>query len=439
MARTQTVTMRAYMHVALGAFLLAASTGVLLRFGLFQGMPAWAQNYGAVRHAHSHLMYFGWATLAIMAMIWRLLPHWTQAPLPRGVQWQMSATSVMALLSFPAFWSNGYGLTQIGSASLPLGSMISGRNGLTWLAFVWLYVRATAHLATRPLPVQLWDWAIVLLLLAFAGGLGLVALVVLDAMSLFLQQIMLHLFLDLFATGWFTLALLGLLWGWIGNSHELPTWLPTQSLALFVAPTFFLGISPAFVPTSIFWISASANGGAALLLLWHIGALCRRRAHMPILARFGLLALFLQVLMAFVLLWPGIWQWSAGTQLRIFYLHNLLLGWLSSSLLGLAAVLWFPLMQPWQRRIQHVWLGGVGLMLLALLSLGIDATRFTFPAILWLQLAAWCSVSVAGSIGAFAWHAFWYNRKLPPASQGLRIVAAQPVKQEIPPECKVET
>ena len=433
MDRTQTVPMRTYMQLAIGALFLAASTGVLLRFGIFQGMPAWAENFGAVRHAHSHLMYFGWATLAIMAMIWRLLPHWTQAPLPRGVGWQMSLTSIMALLSFPAFWSNGYGLTEIGSLSLPLGSMVSGLNGLTWIAFVWLYVRATAHLATRPLPVQLWDWAIVLLLLAFAGGLGLIALVVLDAMSMFLQQIMLHLFLDLFAAGWFTLALLGLLWGWLGNTHEFPQWLPTQSLALFVAPTFFLGISPAFVPTPIFWVSASANCGAALLLLWHMRALWQRRAHMPALARYGLLALFVQALMAFVLLWPGIWHWSAGTQLRVFYLHNLLLGWISSSLLGLASALWFPLTQPWQQRIHSLWLGGVGLLLLTLLALGINATRFTFSAILWLQIAAWSSVIVAGSIGAFAWHAIWSNRQLPAASHGLQIVAAQPLRQKIPP------
>lgn len=394
--------MRTMMRVALGAFLLAALTGVLLRFGLFWGMPSWAQNFGAVRHAHSHLMYFGWATLAIMAMIWRLLPQWTQRPLPRWVGWQMCMTAVLALLSFPAFWSNGYGLTQVGTASLPLGSMFAGLNGLMWLCFAILYARVTAHLELRPLPVQLWDWAILLLLLAFAGALGLVVLVALDLTSAFLQQAMLHLFLELFATGWFTLALLGLLWAWVGQQYPFPTRLPTMTLALLLAPTFWLGVNPALVPAHIFWVSAGANVGAAILLAWHLHALWQRRDALPILARFALLALGVHLAIALALLWPGLWQWSAGTQLRIFYLHNLLLGWVSSGLLGMATALWFPLPQLWQRWLRVAWVGGVGSMLLALLGVGV------FPVVgagIWLRLAAWSSVIIVGSIGGFTWYA----------------------------------
>ncbi|MCS6826625.1 MAG: hypothetical protein NZ553_08445, partial [Caldilinea sp.] len=58
---------RVFLSLALAALTLAAWTGVLMRFGMIYGMPAWAQNFGAVRHAHSHLMYFGWVTLALMA------------------------------------------------------------------------------------------------------------------------------------------------------------------------------------------------------------------------------------------------------------------------------------------------------------------------------------------------------------------------------------
>ncbi|RLT35929.1 MAG: hypothetical protein DWI57_15300, partial [Chloroflexi bacterium] len=157
---------RPYLSIALFALVLAASTGFLLRFGLGWGMPAWAANYTAIRHAHSHLMYFGWATLALMALIWHFLSGYTGRGLPRGVHWQMGITAVLALLSFPAFWVNGYGLTQIGSASLPLGAMISTLNGLTWFHFAWLYRRVSRMLTHRSLPVQLWDWAILLLLLS---------------------------------------------------------------------------------------------------------------------------------------------------------------------------------------------------------------------------------------------------------------------------------
>ncbi len=180
---------RIFLSIALAALTLAAWTGVLMRFGMIYGMPAWAQNFGAVRHAHSHLMYFGWVTLALMALIWAELPALTGRPLPRGVTGQMTVTAVLALLSFPAFWSNGYGLTAIGNARLPLGSMAATLNGLTWFLFIALYVRATRGLRERPLPIQLWDWALALMGLASVGALGLVGMVMANVREPLLQQI----------------------------------------------------------------------------------------------------------------------------------------------------------------------------------------------------------------------------------------------------------
>jgi hypothetical protein len=391
--------MRRYMLIALFALLVAASSGTLLRFGLVSGLPAWAQNYTAIRHAHSHLMYFGWGTLGIMALIWHFLPRITNQPLTTSVYHLMNITAVLALLSFPAFWINGYGPTQVGPVSLPLGSMISGMNGLTWIAFAILYRRATINLRVRPLPVQLWDWAIVLLIMACSGAFGLVILIVLDHPSHFLQQAMLHLFLDLFATGWFMLALLGLLWAWIGRQTTLPEYLPTGSVALFLAPTFFLGIAPVLVPEHIYWVSAVANVIAAVLLAWHALALWRYRMYLPLLARFGLILLGVQLMIALVLLWPGLWRWSGGTQLRVFYMHNLLLGWLSSVLLGLALVLWFPLTQRWRGLLAAGWVGGVSVMLIALLGVGMISVVFVLPASLWLHVAAWSTIPILGSIG----------------------------------------
>src|SRR5512134_1509090 len=182
----------AFWAVALFCLALAASTGVLLRFGLLYGMPPWAQNYAATRHAHSHLMYFGWVTLALMIFIWDAVTRYTGRPLPRGAAWQLAATSLAAILSFPAFWQNGYGLTQVGPARLPLGSMVSTFNGLAWFWFIGLYVKATWRLPARPQPMRLWDCALALLLLASAGAAGLVGMVVTHAENPLLQQLFLH-------------------------------------------------------------------------------------------------------------------------------------------------------------------------------------------------------------------------------------------------------
>ncbi|MCB0159277.1 MAG: hypothetical protein KDD83_14165 [Caldilineaceae bacterium] len=339
-------------------------------------------------------MYFGWVTLGLMALIWHFLPGLTGRPRPRGVGVQMTATAVSALLSFPAFWINGYGTTAVGGADLPLGAMVSGLNGILWLVFAILYRQMTRGLPRRPLPIQLWDWAIVLLLVAFGGALGLVSIVVAGSGSLALQQLFLHLFLDLFAVGWFSLGVLGLLWAWIGEDAGLPRWLPSQSLALCIAPTFLLGISPVLVPDRLFWIAAVANLAAAAMLAWHVLALWQRRAYLPAMARFGLLLLAVHLVSALLVLWPGFWQWSGGTQLRVFYLHNFLLGWVSSALLGLVIVLQAASTATAIRMATAAWIGTSSVMLLALLSVGL-VQIVPVSAIILLRIVAWSSIGPA--------------------------------------------
>lgn len=385
---------RRFVMLAVAALVLAAWTGVLMRFGMVYGFPTWAQNYGAMRHAHSHLMYFGWVTLALFALIWTDLPRHTGRSLPRGVGVQMALTAGLAFLSFPAFWANGYGLTTIGSARLPLGAMVATFNGLTWFFFVALYMRATRGLAVRPLAVQLWDWALALLLLAALGAVGLVALVVTGAEQPFLQQLFLHQFLDLFAVGWFGLALLGVLWSHI----DVPArgWLPTFSLALLLTPTFLLGVSPALLPASLFWVAALANGGAAILLGLHGFHLWRRRGMLPPLAWLAGAGFVTVLAVAALLLWPGVWQEYAGGQMRIFYLHTLLLMWVSTALVGLLQMRWLPA-HALMRWANLLWAAGVLVMVAALLGLGL-APQLGMPQLFWLQVAAWGSLGVA--IGA---------------------------------------
>lgn len=389
-----TTALRFYAFVALFCLALAASTGVLLRYGMIYGMPAWALNYAAVRHAHSHLMYFGWGTLGIMTLIWSMLPELTGRRLPRGVHVQMALTCILSVLSFPAFWLNGYGTTTVGSLELPLGSMAAAINGLPWFLFMFLYARATWRVPNRPLALQLWDWASLLLLLASMGATAVGMQVALGIDSAVLRDAALHLFLDVFAVGWFTLAMLGLLWAWLRTRVGAPGWLPTQSMAILLGITFVLGMSPAVTPPSVFWIAAIANAAAALLLARHVHALWLRRQHLPALVWFALAALAIDIIVAFVILIPGIWRWSAGTQLRVFFLHTLLLGWMSSALLGLMldALLGWP--RSALRWLSWVWIVGVGSMLAALLGLGLSQFLAVAP-VTWLKLAAASSIAPA--------------------------------------------
>jgi hypothetical protein len=101
-----------------------------------------------------------------------------------------------------------------------------------------------------------------------------------------------------------------------------------------------------------------------------------------------------------VVIWPGVWRWSAGTQLRIFFLHNFLLGWVSSTLLAILLP-HDPQMRWGQGVITVVWIGAVTTMLAALLGVGF--LQFNpVPAVTWFWLAAWSSIPLAG-IALWVW------------------------------------
>jgi hypothetical protein len=193
-----------------------------------------------------------------------------------------------------------------------------------------------------------------------------------------------------------------------------------MSLALVLAPSFVLGISPALVPPHLFWLAAVANTVAAVLLAVHAYRyLAASRVFAPRGARggsrlpglhllaFGALAVIIAI--AFVLLLPGIWANNGSGPLRIFYLHDLLLGWVSSALLILIDVR-FALV-PWaglRRGAYVLWEPGVAVMLAALLGLGLTGV-VPLPALTLLQVAAWASVPVAAAavlllLGALAAH-----------------------------------
>ena len=382
---------RQYAFLAILILVLAGSTGALLRFALVYGMPP---GWGLIRnvvHAHSHTM-FGWTMLALTALIWQQLPGITGKPLPRGVRWQMLATFIFSLLQLPAFWPNGYGVTEIGSARLPLGAISAGLAGLTWFWFMGLYAWHVRDVEHPPLALRLWNWAVVLLLISSLSAMAEPVLLALKVENAFLKEVFLHLFLDLFTSGWLLLGILGALWAHLGKESSPQGWLPVASLALLIIPTFLLGMSPDLLTPALYWVAAGANLVVAVFLALYVRQLIIRLNQLPRLVRFGLVGLLVQIGAAALMLIPAVWRWGVGA-LRIYYLHDLLLLWASSALLGLLLARFGRTRPRLLRWVEGLWVMGVGVMWLALLAGGftpwLPVGGRTF-----LLIAAWASVII---------------------------------------------
>ncbi|HBY94193.1 MAG TPA: hypothetical protein DEP84_09560 [Chloroflexi bacterium] len=326
---------------ALGVFLLAGSTGALNRFWLAYGFPAGLQ-FVNVRHAHSHLMYFGWVTPALMALIaTRLPPLIGRTPSP-WIRRTIGATLGLALLAYPPFLLFGYSVAEIGGRRLPLSVITASLNILAWYTFIALYLRTTWGVP-RSRPFRLWDAALAFQVLASMGAWGRGVLVGLKVTDPFLTDAAVYLFLDLFSDGWFMLALLGL------AAAEYPVLSSSSGrwamrLVIFGLPvTFLLGVPVSLVPTAVRLVAGLGGILVALGLLGGIWVLWPAVSRRPGTTwRVPLVFLGIKALAEFGIAVPSVALWAEQVGLRISYLHWLLLGFVTLGVLAAAKDAWGP-------------------------------------------------------------------------------------------------
>jgi hypothetical protein len=179
-----------------------------MRFGMIHGYPAGLQ-FVNVRHAHSHLMYFGWVTPALMGLIAAWLPQISGRPLSPRFRWVMGATIIAALLAYLAFIQYGYQPAEFGDRRLPLSVIAATLNMLAWYAYAILYYTATRGVP-RNRALRFWDAALIFMMLASLGAWGVAVVSRLGIEDPFWPVALTHMFLDLFSEGWMVLAVLGL-------------------------------------------------------------------------------------------------------------------------------------------------------------------------------------------------------------------------------------
>lgn len=349
-------------RAALAAFVLAGATGAGYRLAVFVGFHGLDPTN--VRHAHSHLMFFSWVTPALMLLLLAHLPP-SRTGLQTGrrtMRRAALASLVLGFASYPPFLLYGYGVAHIGALRMPLSVIASTANMLAWYVFAASYVRATrGHARTRPL--RLWDAAVGLLVVSTFGAWLLGLLQMRGGATEFALAAALHLFVHLFAEGWFVLALLGVLHAQYpvkdaasGRMADLGTALAAWALPL----TFLLGVRVALVPADLRAIAGAAGvvvaAGLALhgLALWRAGA-----------PRLPLAFLLVRSAMLAAASFPAVARWGEGMGLRILFLHVMLLGFVSVGIVEAARRAWGDAATPARRAFAL----GVALLVASLVPL----------------------------------------------------------------------
>jgi hypothetical protein len=301
--------------------MLAAGAGILMRFGLLTGLP-FGLLHGDVRHAHSHLMFFGWITPVLMLLLLNL----QQKPLGTAARSILVLTLLAALSSFLPFLLSGYRFTSVAGHALPLSMITSGLNGVAWYAFSVLYLLRMR--GVRLTPVN--RYFLVALGLLFISSLGAVALAGVGMLKggPVLTASLATFFLDLFAEGWFGVALLGIAHARRPAAARQPAvragllllgiGLPLRSLAELLLANGLTVFAPLVATGSLL---------AGLGLLASLGPLWRELLLQKLSlwhVSLGLLAV--KGVVDVALSGPGFAAWSDAAGLRVFYLHAYLLG-----------------------------------------------------------------------------------------------------------------
>ncbi len=321
---------------ALFFFILAAFTGALFRYGAIYGVP-WGLHLDNIRHAHSHLMYFGWVTPALMAFMAAYVEGRSSRGGMSGFRRVVLAILILSVFVYIPFLLYGYKPAPVGEARIPFSVIFSTLHIFAWYAFVGLYWRHTRGMP-RTQALRLWDAATVFLVVASLGAWGRAVLAAFKVTDPFWASAMVHLFLDVFSDGWLVLGVLGLVHALHDVPDEKAGRVADGSLYLFwlgVPLAFLLGMPLDLVPPTL---RTLAGVGGALLAFGLFGQLWVLRDARE--WRLPLILLAIDSVATLGLAFTPVARWGESMGLRILYLHVLLLGFVSMSLWRAAEYVW---------------------------------------------------------------------------------------------------
>lgn len=325
-------TYQSIWQLSLGSFVLAALTGFLYRLGMLYPLPGFLDLVN-IRHAHSHLMFFNWVSPPLMAWMVSLLDIHSENPINhRKYKICLYTMLVLGILAYPFFLLYGYGSVSIGSADLPIAAILSGLIMLTWYGFAYLYFRDRKN-SDESLPLSIFDGALVALLISSLGAWGVSVFQFSGTHNPLVSSALTHFFLSVFTEGWAVLGVMGVIWSYHENLEISfnSGWL-WKPLLLGTMLLFPLSLNQSLV-TPMMMVSAKAGLLLVVLTLsLHLYHFVIKKIYPGFIWGFILTLLGIKIVFQFIALLPlDIWPGVHG--LRILYLHLLLLGFVSLTLI----------------------------------------------------------------------------------------------------------
>lgn len=334
----------AYAGAFLGVTLLS---GVWLRSAFVQPGVLGRFSFGNLLHAHSHLAFFGWAAMALFALLA------AAAGMRRSALLRTHAhlTGVASAAAFLGFLHSGYTGYTIAIAALHV---------LLWAVFAFAVGPALGR--ARPSERRFYRGALAFLLLAGAGAMLPGLLMARGVADAWLNQLAVQTFLTPFLAGWLVLGAMGAVYARTPRARWA---MPVFGLTLAGALPSLLLHTTAAPPAA--WLLGIGRAGTLLLgvaaLLFALDVLGTSRRTVPLLRLAGVAAAgkgVAEVLAALGVALPLL----ASRNVGVAYLHLVLLGLLTPVLLaavyGLEAA---------ARRVA-VYTAGLATMLGALAALG---------------------------------------------------------------------
>ncbi|MDZ7657722.1 MAG: hypothetical protein U5J89_00385 [Fodinibius sp.] len=311
---------------------MAGLTGFLYRLGMMGWIPG-ELSLGNIRHAHSHLMFFGWAVPLPLYIIMQKIIGKTEDKVKsiNGMRSAIAAVIFFGLMAYPFFLFYGYRSVVIGSASLPFSVIFSGLVMIGWYGFMVGYWKSRAVLKNDE-SLPWFDGALILLAVCSLGAWGVAVIQEVAPESHLLMKSMTHFFLAAFTEGWVVLVLCGILISEL-EIDEQTWWVSPQfalgAIAIGAPLTFPYGISESLLSPMLLGTARLGGGLAAIGLILVMGAVFRsgKWSH-PIWVWPALLLTSKGILQLGASVVPSSF-WLSDPALRVLYLHILLLGGLT--------------------------------------------------------------------------------------------------------------